>query len=148
MSAKILALLFFLGFASLETQACKCRPVDPVTHVCSAEFVGLVRVTGERSVEQRRLKVYEVQVLETWRTSGSRQAVSAIETNESSAACGVTMIPSQNYFISARRSQSHPENLSVYSCGSIVRSTEYLKPDEEKQLREYVSRCVDNDSDS
>lgn len=104
-----LLLVVILSYISLS-DACSCIPLVKKDAYCRSKFAGVIKVLSSTSCGTMQT-CYSIQIYQQIR--GATSTATVLKTNNSSAACGVTLIPGNYYFVATDPYDANTLTLSL-----------------------------------
>lgn len=131
---KTLLLLVTVSCISLS-DACSCIPLVKKDAYCNSAFAGTIKVLSSGISCESSEKCYSISVVQQFR--GTPITSHVLQTHNSSAACGVTLIQGYTYFVAATPIDSN--TLRLGSCQLNENWTEFSGAQLANEIQEYRS---------
>lgn len=121
---------------------CKCAVVSLKDRLCSNDFAGVVRVTGDGSQDSncvRDDKCSSIEVLQSWK--GDWQP-NLLTTFKDSATCGVySGVPSSGIFIASGYISNGAKGIRLASCSFVLKAISSVDDPAVGQYKEMLTNC-------
>lgn len=133
-----LILVFVLTYISYS-DACSCLPIVKSNAYCNSQFAGVIRVTsaGAYCPDGSMQTCYDITTFH--QLHGTTISPTKLRTNNNPAACGVTLVQGNIYFVATN--SIDPDTLGLYLCQltenwtAITLAQYFTKIDEYRAIR-------------